>query len=133
MASPSSEFKKDHRICVSSLAAEEQKNRLTSRTLLHNWLVKLSPKTALSNSLKEMELIKKASELQNVYLIQEGLAFVETTKTPKTMKNKGFHLPKTWFLGTKNKVFDGCGCPRYILKADISKSAFSFLRPMIQV
>ena len=29
---------------------------------------------------------------------------------PKTMKNKGFHLQKTWFLGTKNKVFDGFGC-----------------------
>ena len=24
-----------------------------------------------------------------------------------SMKNKGFHLPKTWFLGTKKKVFDG--------------------------
>ena len=33
---------------------------------------------------------------------------------PKTMKNKGFHLQKIWFLGTKNKVFDGCGCPRYL-------------------
>ena len=25
------------------------------------------------------------------------------------MKNKGFHLPKTWFLGIKKKVFDGFG------------------------
>ena len=32
---------------------------------------------------------------------------------PKTMKTKGFHLQKTWFLGTQNKVFDGFGCPRY--------------------
>ena len=24
-------------------------------------------------------------------------------------KNKGFHLPKTWFLGSKNMVFDGFG------------------------
>ena len=31
---------------------------------------------------------------------------------PKTMKNKGFDLPKSWFLGTKTKVFDGLGCPR---------------------
>ena len=29
---------------------------------------------------------------------------------PRTMKNKGFHLPKTWFVGTKNKVFDGFRC-----------------------
>ena len=31
---------------------------------------------------------------------------------PKTMKKKVFtcfHLQKTWFLGTKNKVFDGFG------------------------
>ena len=32
---------------------------------------------------------------------------------PKPMeKHRGFHLQKTWFLGTKNKVFDGFGCPR---------------------
>ena len=31
----------------------------------------------------------------------------------KTMKNKGFHLQKTWFLGSKNIVFDGFGCPKY--------------------
>ena len=29
--------------------------------------------------------------------------------TPKTMKNKGFHFQKTWFLGSKKKVFDGFG------------------------
>ena len=33
---------------------------------------------------------------------------------PKTMKNKGFHLQKTWFLGTKNMVFDGFGCSWYL-------------------
>ena len=33
------------------------------------------------------------------------------------MKNKGVHLQKTWFLGTENKVFDGFGCPRMIIKA----------------
>ena len=32
---------------------------------------------------------------------------------PKTMETKGFHLQKTCFLGTKNNVFDGLGCPRY--------------------
>ena len=29
------------------------------------------------------------------------------------MKNKGFHLQQSWFLGTKNKVFDGFGCSRF--------------------
>ena len=29
---------------------------------------------------------------------------------PKTMKDKGFHLQKTWFLGTQNSVFDGFWC-----------------------
>ena len=27
------------------------------------------------------------------------------------MNNKGFHLQKTWLLGSKNKVFDGLGGP----------------------
>ena len=39
--------------------------------------------------------------------------FVKKPKVPgapKPMKNKGFHLQKTWFLATKNKVFDGFGC-----------------------
>ena len=33
------------------------------------------------------------------------------TMAPKTMKNKGFHLQKNRFLGSKNKVFDGFGGP----------------------
>ena len=38
-----------------------------------------------------------------------GVTFGTSPGAPKTMENKGFHLPKTLFLGTKKKVFDGFG------------------------
>ena len=37
---------------------------------------------------------------------------------PKTMKNNGFHLQKTWFLDTKKRVFDGFGAPGTTLFRD---------------
>ena len=44
---------------------------------------------------------------------------------PKTMKNKGFHLPKTWVLGTKKKVFDGFGAlGRDPKNGDVARSTF---------
>ena len=45
-----------------------------------------------------------------------GKAYFYLPGAPKTMKNKGFHLQKTWLLGTKNKVFDGFGGSWYILR-----------------
>ena len=35
-----------------------------------------------------------------------------------------FHLQKTWFLGTKNKVFDGLGCSWWLKSHHLTHKAF---------
>ena len=46
--------------------------------------------------------------------------------TPKTIKKQRFSPPKTWFLGTKNRVFDGFRCPRYFV--DVPKAGCVHLK-----
>ena len=50
--------------------------------------------------------------LKTAFSDEEVLKLYSNTKmtipvAPKNMKNKGFHLQQTWFLGSKHTVFDG--------------------------
>ena len=44
-------------------------------------------------------------------LSSEGLSPFKLPGAPKTMKNKGFHLHKTWFLGPKTRFLMVWGAP----------------------
>ena len=37
------------------------------------------------------------------------------SRSTQNHEKQRFSPPKTWFLGTKNKVFDGFGCSRMVL------------------